>query len=67
MKFRVRIQPAAGGGFYAVSLGEPECSADGATREETLENIRGEIRYRQEFCPCSWTPDDYVELVVEEG
>ena len=66
MQFRVRLRPEPGGGFYAVTIGSPECYATGKTREETLENIRGEIRYRNEFCPCSWTPDDYVQLVVEE-
>ncbi len=65
MKFRVRVNPDGQGGFYALSLGEPECNATGTTREEALENIRDEIRYRMEFCPCTWTPDGFVDLDVE--
>jgi len=66
MQFRVRVSSDSQGGYYAVSTGEPECSAIGLTREEAIENIRGEIQYRMEFCPCTWTPEGYVELIVEE-
>ena len=34
------------------------------SRDEALAKLRGELRYRVEFCPCTGVPDDYVELEV---
>jgi len=68
MKFQVHIRrDEATGGYFVHTLGEPDCFAVGKSREEALENIRGEIRYRMEYCPCAWVPDDYVQLEVMEG
>ncbi|HOJ61315.1 MAG TPA: type II toxin-antitoxin system HicB family antitoxin [bacterium] len=67
MRFQVLLrEDETHGGFYARTLGDPGCFAVGKTREEALENIRGEIRYRVEYCPCAWVPDDYVQLDVLE-
>lgn len=65
MLFQVHLQKTTGG-YQARALGKPACEAMGQTREETLENIRDEIRYRVEFCPCTWVADDFVELEVFE-
>lgn len=35
-------------------------------REEVLDRMRDEIRFRVEFCPCSAVADDYVQLEVTE-
>jgi hypothetical protein len=34
------------------------------SRDEALEKLRGELRYRVELCPCSGVPDDYVQLEI---
>jgi len=66
MRFRVRVQKDPFSGFQAFTLDKPNCNAQGETREEALENIRDEIRYRVEYCPCSWVTDDYVQLEIVE-
>ncbi len=63
MKFPVSID-VRGGEFVATSVGEPRCTVKGRSREEALEKIRKEIRYRIEQCPCTGVADDFVELVV---
>lgn len=68
MKFQVHLRWDEAAREYSVhTLGEPDCFAAGKSREEALENIRGEIRYRVEYCPCAWVSDDYVQLEVLEG
>lgn len=38
-----------------------------ASREEAIEKLRGEIRYRLELCPCSGATWQHVPIrVVEE-
>jgi predicted RNase H-like HicB family nuclease len=66
MRYSVRVRKVSDREFIAQTVGKPDCRADGKTREEALENIKGEIRYRVEYCPCSWVPDDYVQLDVME-
>ncbi len=39
--------------------------ATGDDREQALEKLRAEVRYRLEWCPCSGVGDDYVELEVQ--
>jgi hypothetical protein len=40
--------------------------ATGATREETLEKIRLELRYRLELCPCSGESYQHVAIELVE-
>jgi predicted RNase H-like HicB family nuclease len=63
MKFPVSVE-TRGGEYVATSLGEPRCAVKGRSREEALDKIRKEIRYRIEHCPCTGVEDDFVELVV---
>ncbi len=65
MLFKVQIQKDPSGGFVAQCTGDQTCYAQGQTQDETLEKIRDEIRYRNEFCPCTWVTDDFVQLDVE--
>ena len=69
MKFPCTLRRVSGGGWLARSagtnLGAVEVTAPG--REEALEKLRRELRYRRELCPCSGVPDDFVELEVREG
>ena len=62
-KFRVRVQALREGGFVA-TCDAPVCMSRAKTREEALEKLRAEIRYRLEWCPCTGVDDDYVQLDV---
>jgi hypothetical protein len=37
-----------------------------ATREQALDKIRGEIRYRLELCPCSGETYQHIQIEVVE-
>ena len=45
-------------------LGTVEVS--GSSREEALTDMRNELQYRSEWCPCSGASADMVELQVSE-
>ena len=45
-------------------LGTVEVS--GFSREEALADMRNELQYRSEWCPCSGATADTVELHVSE-
>ncbi len=45
-------------------LGTVEVSA--FSREEALTDMRNELQYRSEWCPCSSASEDMVELQVSE-
>lgn len=38
-----------------------------ATREQAIEKIRGEIRYRLELCPCSGETYQHIQIEVVEA
>jgi hypothetical protein len=66
MKYQVRLQRVTSGRIIAY-CDDPKCSAGAPTRQEVLEKIKGEIRYRLEYCPCSTLRDGTIEVeVVEE-
>jgi hypothetical protein len=46
------------------STGQVEVTAP--TREEALAQMRDELQYRIEWCPCSGASGDTVELQVRE-
>jgi hypothetical protein len=46
------------------TLGTVEVS--GFSREEALTDMRNELQYRSEWCPCSGASADTVELQVSE-
>ena len=41
--------------------------AKAATRDEALEKMRGELRYRLELCPCTGESYQHIVVDVEEG
>ena len=45
-------------------LGTVEVS--GSSREQALTDMRNELQYRSEWCPCSGASADTVELQVSE-
>jgi len=44
-----------------------EVEVRGATREETIEKMKGEIRYRLELCPCTGETYRHIQIDVVES
>ena len=69
MKFSCTVKRLDDGRWSARStgskLGDVEVSA--FSRDEVLNKLRAELRYRVELCPCSGVSEQYVELKVENG
>jgi hypothetical protein len=69
MRFRCKVERQAGGAWSVRYLGADlgEVSVVAPTREQALQKMRGELRYRLELCPCSGElyQDVEVELVEE--
>ncbi|MBN92648.1 MAG: hypothetical protein CL928_01040 [Deltaproteobacteria bacterium] len=68
VRFPCTIKPLIDGAWQArcmaSAIGTVVVEAD--SREEALDQMRDEIRFRVEFCPCSAVADDYVQLDVTE-
>ena len=69
MKFPTTIKRLIDGNWQARTIGTTVGNLQvlGDTREEALDKLRGEIRYRMEWCPCSSVGDAFVELEVTEA
>lgn len=65
MLFNARIE-ATEDGSYQASCSDPMVSARGLTPSSALDQLRAEIRYRLEMCPCSSVDDDYVQLGLDD-
>ena len=65
MFFNASIE-ATEDGSYQASCSDPMVSAWGLTPSSALDQLRGEIRYRLEMCPCSSVADDYVQVQLED-
>lgn len=63
MKYRVRLSQVSSGRIIAY-CDDPKCSAGAPARQEALDKIREEIRYRLEYCPCSTVRDGSIEIEV---
>lgn len=64
MKFRCHVTRSADrwqARHESVDLGKISVTA--ATKDEALEKLRGELRYRLELCPC--TGESFQHLAVE--
>jgi hypothetical protein len=65
MRFLCTIERLASGGWAAShdsrDVGMVQVRA--ATRDEAIENLQGEIRYRLELCPC--TGETWQHIAVE--
>lgn len=68
VKFPVTVKRLIDGGWQAKSTGTIAGIVErtGNTREEALERISAELRYRIEWCPCSGVAPEFVELEVTE-
>lgn len=68
MKFPVQLKRLIDGQWQAKSSGTIAgmVERNGSTREEALERIAAELRYRIEWCPCSGVTPEFVELEISE-
>ncbi|MEE8138873.1 MAG: hypothetical protein V3T81_08425 [Thermoanaerobaculia bacterium] len=66
MKYRVTLKRLTDRQYYARCVSAPSGLAEayGDTPDEALGNLRKEIRFQLEYCPCSGVARDYVELDV---
>jgi len=66
VRYRASIHRLAGGDWCARCAAAPggPAAVQAASREDALEGLRSEIRFRLELCPCSAVADDYVVLDV---
>ncbi|MGZ4986508.1 MAG: type II toxin-antitoxin system HicB family antitoxin [Limisphaerales bacterium] len=63
MRFEVNVQSDGQGGYIA-NCDDPQCSGHGLSPTDALDEIREEIRYRMELCPCTTVNDQFVELDI---
>jgi hypothetical protein len=68
MKVQVTMKKLVDGAWQAQALGSEvgNLVVTGRSRELALLNLREEITYRLEWCPCSGVEADYVKLHVHE-
>ena len=68
MKFACQLKHLADGRWHARHQGESlgVVEARGTTREEVLEKLRNELRYRLELCPCSGESYQHIDVQVIE-
>jgi hypothetical protein len=65
MRYPTTIERLEGGSWRAAheSREVGAVTVQAATREEAIEKLTGEIRYRLELCPC--TGETYQHIAVE--
>lgn len=68
MKFPCTITRLREGAWSARHVGTEvgAVEATASSREEALEKLRGELRYRLELCPCSGESYRHLEIEVIE-
>ncbi len=68
MKFPCTIAPLPAGGWAiecrSGDVGHVRTTA--ATRDEAIEKMRGELRYRLELCPCTGESYQHIEVQLVE-
>jgi hypothetical protein len=69
VRYAATVKQLIDGRFLARALATDVgvCEATADSRDAALEQLRKEIRYRLEWCPCSGVADDYVELWVSDS
>lgn len=69
MRFPCTIERLADGGWAAAhesrDVGAVKVRA--GTREEAIEKLKGEIRYRLELCPCTGETYQHIAVEIVEG
>lgn len=64
MEFLARLEETEEGDYLA-SCSEPRVQARGLSPANALDQLRAELRYWVELCPCSGVGDNEVELTLE--
>lgn len=69
MRLKCSLTRLASGGWLTThdSRDVGKLEVLGATREETIEKMKGEIRYRLELCPCTGETYQHIEIDVVES
>lgn len=63
MIFQVQLETTEDGQYEATCT-DPALSVLALSSASALEQLRSEIRYRMEYCPCSSVDDDFVQLQI---
>ena len=69
MRFACTLSKAPSGQWQARHKGRDAgaVEARAASREEAIEKLKGEIRYRLELCPCTGETYQHIDVeIVEE-
>ena len=68
MRFPTTIERLADGGWAArhESREVGALAVRAASREEAIEKLKGEIRYRLELCPCTGETYQHIDVEIVE-
>ena len=68
MKFPCTLKKLIDGDWQARAIGSNVGNVEviARSRELAVEQLKAEIRYRLEWCPCSGVADEFVELEIKE-
>ena len=68
MRFPCTIERIAGGGWAAAhqSRDVGEVKVQAPSRDEVIEKVKGEIRYRLELCPCTGETYQHIDVEIVE-
>jgi hypothetical protein len=68
MRFACSVDRLPGGAWRArhESRDVGVVEARGASREEAIEKLKGEIRYRLELCPCTGETYQHIDVEIAE-
>ena len=64
MRFTVHLE-AGEDGDYVASCDDPQAAARGLSPTSALDQLRAELRYQLEMCPCHSVDPSAIELTVE--
>ena len=69
MRFPCHITHLTNGAWSAHHESKDIGSVDvkAATRDEVIDKMRNEIRYRLELCPCSGESYQYIDVDIVDG
>ena len=69
MRFACMLSKAPDGQWQARHEGRDvgAVEARAASREEAIEKLKGEIRYRLELCPCTGETYQHIDVDIVEG
>lgn len=63
MTFQVRIE-STGSGDYLAECADPQASGRGLSPASALDQLRAELRFQLEICPCHSVGSDQIEFEI---